>query len=435
MKIGRLGLVVAVAVIGLICAALAVAAPQPGFDTSYGQGGTLPVEPPAPSGYQSVFLEDVAVAPDGAAYALGSASPCPFSCEGSTLFLYRYLPNGTVDGSFGRVGAVPLPASARSRWLGVDGLGRALIVAPTKSGLQVTRYKASGRLDAGFGRRGTVSIPRDESFTRVLTAPGGRILLVQNSRVKGGGGELEQRNAHRVRLVRLLPNGRLDSGFGNKGAVEVDLPGRFDTGISFTARGAMLIGGRGCCGEPITVFRITAGGALDTRFNAIAERSLGRLGDFPAKAGSAPDLGAVVPRRDGNIDLLGGDGNGGGFELRLRADGRLARFGDRGLRALPLPVTDAVAGSGGSTFAVSGVGIELAAMSLLPDGGLNPAFGGGAPVVISNARFADLTRVSHGRAVLQAFGEQECTGYCPPKPILIRFIEPAGTHGGDRRHR
>lgn len=436
MKIGRLGLVVAVAVIGLICAALAVAAPQPGFDTSYGQGGTLPVEPPAPSGYQSVYLEDVAVAPDGAAYALGSASPCPSPCGGSALLLYRYLPNGAVDRSFGGVGTVPLPGSLGTERVAVDGKGRALIVTASHGTLEVTRYSVSGRLDRSFGRGGTASLRGGGSFTRVLAAPKGRIVLVEGGGSKGGGGELEQTNAHRVRLIRLLPNGRLDAGFGHKGAFEVDLPGGFDTGISFTARGAILIGGTGCCGDPITVTRISPRGVLDTRFNAFAERSLGRLGDLPAKGASAAELGAVVPRRDGSIDLLGGDGNGAGFELRLRSDGRLARFGDRGLRALPLPVAAAVAGSGGGTFAISSVGEQLAAMSLLPSGRLNPAFGGGAPVEVAKAGFAGpLTHVSHGRAVVRASAPQECTGYCPPKPILIRFIEPAGTHGGDRRHR
>lgn len=433
MKIGRV--VVAVAVLGLVWAALAVAAPRPGLDTSYGQGGTLTLELPVPSGYRSVYLEDTAVAPGGDAYALGSASPCPSPCEGATLFLYRYLPNGAVDRSFAGVGAVPLPASARSRRLGVDGHGRALILTLTESGLEVSRYKPSGRLDAGFGDGGTVSLPGGETSTRAVAAPKGRTLLVEGRGIEGGGGEFEQVDAHRLRLVRLLPNGRLDSSFGHKGALQVDLPGGFDTGVSFTASGAILIGGTGCCGDPITVSRITARGVLDTRFNATAERSLGRLGDLPLQ-GAEAELGAVVPRRDGSIDLLGKDGNGAGFELRLRGDGRLARFGDRGLRALPLPVTAAVAGSGGGTFAISSVGEQLTAMSLLPSGRLNPAFGGGKPIQVPKVGFAGrLARVRHGRAVVQASALQECSGYCPPKPILIRFIEPAGAHGGDRRHR
>jgi hypothetical protein len=436
VKIVRVGVVVAVAALGLAYAALAVAAPPPGLDTSYGQGGTLPVEPPVPSGYQSVYLEDVAVASGGAVYALGSASPCPFPCGGSTLFLYRYLPTGAVDRSFGGVGAVRLPASAWSRRLGVDGRGRALIVSLAESGLRVSRYTASGRLDAGFGHRGTVSLRGDRTLMRAIAAPNGRILLVGGRGIEGGGGELEQMNAHRVRLIRLLPNGRLDSGFGHGGALQVDLPGGFDAGVSFAASGAILIGGRGCCGDPITVTRISPRGVLDTRFNAIAERSLGRLGDLPTEVGSAAELEAVAPRRDGSVDLLGSDGSGGGFELRLRADGRLARFGDRGLRALPLPVAGAVAGSGGSTFAISSVGEQLTAASLLPSGRLSPAFGGGTPVSIPKASFAGLlTRVGHGRVLVQAFGLQECSDYCPSKPILVRFIEPAGAHGGDRRHR
>jgi uncharacterized delta-60 repeat protein len=437
LRIGRVGLVAVIAAaVGLCCAALALAAPAPGLDPSYGDGGSLPIEPPPPAGYQSIYPEGTAVAPGGAAYALLSASKCSFPCAESGLFLYRYLPNGSLDGSFGgEGGAVQLPPGARSSRLGVDARGRPLVVRGVAGGFQVLRYTASGRPDSTFGSGGAVSVLRPGwGLVRAVAAPGGRILLVGNAPGPEGEGEFDgtESRAHRIGLVRLLPDGGLDRSFGRRGAITVDLPGGFDTGLAFAPNGAILIGGVGCCGDPITITRLSPRGLLDTRFDAVAARSLRRLAGFGgSEIGDEANLRAVVAHPGGGIDLLGGDGVGGGFVLRLHADGHLAtKFGQRGLRQLPKPVDRAVAAPGGGTFAIGSAQGGLFAMRLLLGGRLDPGFGGGQPMQLPSSGYAtELTRAGAGRVVVSSTLERECRLFCAPLPILTRLIEPTPRQG------
>lgn len=436
---GRGGLVaIAMTALGLLGVAPALAGPAPGLDRSYGQDGSLTVEPPPPAGYKSTYAADVAVAPAGAAYVVASVSPCPFPCGESASYLYRYLPSGALDSAFGGGGAVRLEGAANWR-VGVDDRDRPLLVGMVENGLRAFRYTAAGALDSGFGPGGSVSLAGREGFLRsVAAAPGGRILLVESGSLEGGEGEFGAVRAHRLHLVRLLPDGRLDPRFGHRGELGLDLPGEFDAGVAFANRGAMLIGGTGCCGDPISVTRVSVRGAVDTRFDAVAARSLGRLSGLGGDmVGNESSLGAVVPRPHGGLDLFGGDGLGAGFELRLRGDGRLATgFGRRGLRMLPKPVTTAIAAPRGGVFAISAVAPELLAMSLLPGGRLDPAFGGGQPVAVPNSGFgSDLVATRPRRAVVVAQGLRECRAQCPLSAVLTRFIEPAGKRGGKRGNR
>jgi uncharacterized delta-60 repeat protein len=150
-----------------------------------------------------------------------------------TISLLRYLPNGTLDTSFGTDGRAMLlaPDSSVTRHASILALqpGGRLIVAgssymPTeaeKTSLRIFGFSAEGSLDTAFGSGGEAVIDPGEDYTSaeavaLLALPDGKLLVL--SRATGS------TQPDKYSVVRLTANGLLDAAFGSNG---VWRPGAF----------------------------------------------------------------------------------------------------------------------------------------------------------------------------------------------------------------
>lgn len=139
--------------------------------------------------------------------------------------LVRYLPNGTMDSTFGTDGIAALPS-------GVSPFGSALAVQPngqivwggettapsgTGAAFAIVRFNANGSLDTTFGTGGVASTAFANSNVQgpdaILVQPDGKILA---------GGEALLNSSHapaEAAMARFNANGTIDSAFGTGGQV------------------------------------------------------------------------------------------------------------------------------------------------------------------------------------------------------------------------
>ncbi|HEX6665116.1 MAG TPA: hypothetical protein VF081_00795 [Solirubrobacterales bacterium] len=357
------------------------------------------------------------------------------SCKHS-IRLFHYGKNGAVDSAFGDSGSVALPY--RTELIAADAGGRALAAIGTKTGGMVERLLPSGRPDGSFGRGGSVGLKGFEDPIGFL-APAGRGLILVG--VSESLPEAPQARARRLTLFRLLPNGRLDRSFARDGRGSYALALPYDeTRFAIDRRGSILILGGLCCEGFRPIYRISPKGKLDTGFDANARGALQRLNAFARSESTA-----LVPRPDGGVEVLGATGGiylnpktAQGFELRLRADGRLEkRFGERGALTLPLPIAAASPGVGGGTIAVAQVEETVTVLRLLADGAPDPTFGGGSGIQVPQPGFG-IEAQSLAGARVGLFGNdfRLCSKpTCVSMPYLARFIEaspsrPVSKKGG-----
>jgi uncharacterized delta-60 repeat protein len=130
-------------------------------DVSFGEGGRVLLRPPNAEFYATT---QVALRPDGEVVATGVRD------HGRTVYVLRVTPDGGHDGAFGRSGVVELEAAPRpsSRTdaytdpfaaVAVQPDGKVVVAASSSSGgTTVFRLLPDGRVDSGFGRAGRVVI-------------------------------------------------------------------------------------------------------------------------------------------------------------------------------------------------------------------------------------------------------------------------------------
>jgi uncharacterized delta-60 repeat protein len=200
---------------------LRLAADGRSIDPTFGSSGF--VEVPAPPG-GSLNLAGLAEQPDGKLVLAGTT--CASGVwSGCGPFLARLDANGAIDPSFSAILAPPPPpafeyiralALSPGGEIVLAGRARAPGAAPADSAraFLVKRYDSSGAPDAGFGTAGSafVSSPTAHCDAWALDLqPDGKIVV-------GG------RASRSFALVRLLPNGSIDSGFASGGVATTSFP-------------------------------------------------------------------------------------------------------------------------------------------------------------------------------------------------------------------
>lgn len=135
--------------------------------------------------------------------------------------LIRYKTNGSVDSSFGSYGIAETQigiagSNANSAALQQDGkiivVGISYLASTTA--VAVARYNSNGNLDSSFGTNGTVVTSigvNGDGANDVAVQPDGKIV------VAGYAYTLNYTSSFFV--LRLLPNGTLDAGFGQSGKI------------------------------------------------------------------------------------------------------------------------------------------------------------------------------------------------------------------------
>jgi uncharacterized delta-60 repeat protein len=306
-------------------AAARVRGAQGQLDPSFGTNGTVV------TGFPGLAVGASALAaqgPNSFVVAGGEIS------ENSPSFLLaRYRGDGTLDTRFGDAGRVVTPLPAATGASGAEAVAiqpdRRIVVVGTAGlgsgseiGFAVVRYLADGRLDQSFGGTGIVVTP---------VGPVGDA---------GGTGVAVQRDG-KIVAVRYLPNGTLDPAFGDGGSALVLIPGGDAAANAVTVQPdgkIVLVGtaiGPGLVGQQFALVRLTSDGKPDPSFG----------GD-----------GIVVAQNQPS------QGKGGAEDAVIEPDGSILVAG----------LAETAAGQG-----------AFGLMRFLSDGTLDPAFGGGSGMVLT----------------------------------------------------
>lgn len=349
----------------------------PVLDPSFGRGGVAVADF---GGGDEVT--DLALAADGSIVAVGG---------GEQVFnLVRYRPDGRPDAAFGTGGVVSTDVdpesfsdSPTSVALRPDGR----VVAGgrvTRGGSGVAAlvaYLPDGTVDTSFGTGGRLYPVDPSASSRVVDlhlAPDGSLLVAVESATTDG--------SPPVALVKLLPSGALDPAFGDGGLVRVDLGPReidYVTALAVAPGGDILLAGAtawwSTLPEPtadVLLVRFTPAGALDTSFGAGGRVTR----DLTGPQGIDGTSGLTVAA-DGRIVLTTwqqvGDERRSAL-LRYRPDGRPDRgFGRAGVAAGPVGVTlrSPVVRPGGRILTTGTDGADLVLTRFRADGRPDPAFG------------------------------------------------------------
>jgi uncharacterized delta-60 repeat protein len=176
---------------------------------------------------EAEFAHAVAVQRNGRIVVAGEAD-----CRFAVCFaLVRFLPDGSLDRSFGAHGVVHTMFSrygaSRAYDVAVQADGKIVAVGMRFRGddaqddelFAVAHYLPDGRLDRSFSRDGLASVDfgfGDADASAVALQPGGKIL------VAGNGARNVYRTGDAFAVVRLRADGKLDRTFSGDGRVTVD---------------------------------------------------------------------------------------------------------------------------------------------------------------------------------------------------------------------
>ena len=280
--------------------------------------------------------------------------------------VWRLLPSGALDNSFGSGGTTAIDVSVATPdgdsvvAVAIDASGR-ILVTGTADGtmgdrdIYVARFFTSGLVDTNFGTAGTGVIyagnddamPHDDTAANLIIGPGNSIQVIGNSRETGTTmvGELA--------TWRFLSTGLLDPNFATDGLFLSGANGDRGAALLNDLSGASyLIGSRA---GALTIWRLDPDGVIDTTFAASG------ISTITAPAGSLAPLDSkiydnisfvVVGQRaeTGNADRF--------FATRVFIDGTLeTAFGNNGF----LNFTSFSGNSGANSVSVAGSGQVIVA--------------------------------------------------------------------------
>lgn len=310
------------------------------LDPSFGRKGVVVTPSPGESweGVVSGITEDR----HGRLIAAGSTAWGSFA-------LMRYRADGSLDtslrdselekGPFYTGGYVGTEVGGEdgARDVAVQSNGDIVAVGYNTSGgsfsaFALARYRESGSLDTSFGRNGRVLTPLGENgggAFAVAIQPDGKILAA-------GFRETRQRRTEGL-LIRYMPNGAIDRGFGSHGEVRFATPHRGQAklhDIAVLPSGKILVAGG--FHDEFMLARLLPDGRPDRSFGGRDGRVLTDV-NGSAYCPSNPCAHATsLALSHGRILLAGNAADARSAQFvavtRYRANGRLDRsFGDKGL--------------------------------------------------------------------------------------------------------
>jgi uncharacterized delta-60 repeat protein len=433
----RAGLLV---VASLVLALPAAAAPG-GLDRTFSGNGW--VRTYDITGYSKGFFpkgaEDVAIQPDGKILAVSELQ------DGNSHWwfgVYRWLPNGDLDRSFGSggwvandLGAFPMPHTVALQADGKILVGGQVECPGQQLCFGIVRYLSNGSIDSSFGASGVAR----------ATFPGARcacqihdLAVQRNGRIVAVGWRLRGGDAQDDMLLavaRFLPNGRIDSSFSRDGRLSLDFGYGDDlaSAVAVQADGRIVVGGvasyRYRTEDDFAVIRLRPNGALDRTFSRDGVQSV----NFARRR--YDDAYGLALQRDGRIVVAGLSAVGYLREdpriavLRLNRNGTVdRRFGRRLLKPgahggyARAVLTD---GSGG--IVVGGLAyddseLDTAAWAVVryrSNGAVDRSFGKGGIVLSDFGTGADwvgaLAAQKDGKIVAagEVYGDQAVARYLP----------------------
>jgi uncharacterized delta-60 repeat protein len=320
------------------------------LDTTFGTNGTAMATVPAP---QALFRSSAILAQDDGRIVVGGTDDPVWDGNPEPHFaLARFLADGRPDPSFGSGGMVVMTVSAGERDSEVTALaparGGGVVACGAVDGLQgagrivLARFDSGGRLDPSFGSGGLASGPAGHCHD-LAGGPAGTLLV---------GGSLEYAVSNPTFIAaRYLADGTPDRSFADQGIAGTAVP--LDNACNHVnvlpqPDGKVVLTGE--WDSQFELLRLDASGRPDPTF--------GTAGVVTTRTSQSLHCGPAALQANGKIIL-------GGTELVPPSDGRFA------------------------------------AARYMPDGSLDPSFGGG--VVFSTFGSSDYADV--GGLVLQPDGK------------------------------
>jgi uncharacterized delta-60 repeat protein len=232
-----------------------------------------------------------------------------------------YRPSGKVDTTFGDDGHVYFARTkATAGGRGYTGLrsiviqpdGKILVAGFERADLIVARLLPDGAPDLSFGHRGRITVKVDDpgvgcvgscpAATPISLRPDGKILVLHSD------------SDEAPALVRLLPDGRLDRGFGKRGVA------RLNGGHYFLPYSMAIAGGRIYLAgweEKVSEDVDFAYSVHRLRLDGTPDRSFGRGGIERRTIGDASAAFATLPRPSGEVWVGGSQSGDSPNELLL----------------------------------------------------------------------------------------------------------------------
>ncbi|MFT7775101.1 hypothetical protein [Roseateles sp.] len=265
--------------------ALARYLPDGMLDTGFGRDGRVTTS--FGNGTDKAYA--LLLLPDGRIVVGGDSHQ---GANGSDFALARYNPDGSLDASFGNGGKVLTAIGSDSSRETIYALaqqtvaGVARVVAVGGEGdFIAAAYRADGTLDGGFGKAGIVR----GLFGSVTGAARGVVVTEDNELILAG------HRDHDFAVVRLLPDGRLDTGFGTAGRVVAAISAsNWDEATALVRQfdGRLLLGGWVYTGNSSSadtvLLRLNADGSRDEGFGP------GGVRITPVAAGNRTDAGRAL---------------------------------------------------------------------------------------------------------------------------------------------
>jgi uncharacterized delta-60 repeat protein len=331
------------------------------------------------SNYLPRGAEDVVVQPDGRLVVTGEM------IDGGSNHYFgalRYLPDGSLDGSFGSGGlvAVDLGSFEDPRAVALQRDGKIVVAGETDCEtarcFAAMRLNPDGSPDGSFGAGGVVTVPfyLHAAWANDVAIDGQGRIVMAGVRLRGG----DAQDSGTVCVIRLLPDGRPDPGFSRDGVAIVDHGYGNDSAEAVLLRGGkVIVAGEGRNASGRTYFglaRLRGDGRLDRSFG----RRGHRLVSFGARRSASAYALAAAPR--GRIVAVGGAviegrqpqwaivrlGRGGGLQRRVRLSP-----GPHGGYARAVRATRGGLVVAGRAYAEPGTGTsDWALARLTPTGGL-----------------------------------------------------------------
>jgi uncharacterized delta-60 repeat protein len=214
-------------------------------------------------------LYAVAVQPDGSIVVAGGRDIPTGTTDFSDLLVARFGVDGTLDTAFGDAGVVVADVDGATNTLRevvILSDGRILAGGESYGSFEgsertdLIRLGPDGVLDTSFGDGGTLGIDTARVGEGLAVQPDGRIVLTGRALLGDG---------TRYETLRLEPDGALDTTFGDAGSVRTDLRDGTEAAldVAIDADGRIVVAGRaGDFNTDFALVRYLTDGSLDTTF-------------------------------------------------------------------------------------------------------------------------------------------------------------------------
>lgn len=230
------------------------------LDPSFGGAGTINLN----IGYFDIAY-GVKTLTDNKFYVCGATN---LTSSSPSLFLLAKLNyDGTLDTGFGSNGYVTtsvVGSIGEAYDIDTQQDGKILLSGSSTSNFYVVRYLTNGTLDNTFATNGIKSIDLGGGLSAKAEA-----IKIQNDGKILIAGSFNQSSVRKYTVVRLNTDGSLDSSFGTNGFVSVLVgtsPGNSCKDMQLQADGKIILAGNLKNNEGIGLLRLNPNGTLDTSF-------------------------------------------------------------------------------------------------------------------------------------------------------------------------